>query len=104
MANRGSAAAHVVCKNWQQFGSCRFGDGCHYKGGHAGAPGSIDRGRDVAAADALIMNACFSHAAAPASADGGGAALQDLASQTPADVCARVRTPSIAPKQFNWIL
>jgi hypothetical protein len=35
----GLAAAHAVCKNWQQFGSCRFGDSCNFKDGHTGAPG-----------------------------------------------------------------
>jgi pentatricopeptide repeat protein len=38
----GCAAAHAVCKNWQQYGSCRFGDGCNFKDGHAGAPGGSD--------------------------------------------------------------
>jgi hypothetical protein len=36
----------VVCRNWQQHGSCHFGDGCHYKDGHVGSlsGSSSDRG------------------------------------------------------------
>jgi pentatricopeptide repeat protein len=43
-----AAAANVVCRNWQQRGSCHFGDGCHYKDGHLGLPSgsSGHRGAD----------------------------------------------------------
>ncbi len=48
------------------------------------------------------QGANFSSGEGQTQGNGDGAALQDLASQTPADVCTRVRPPrgppSIAPK------
>jgi pentatricopeptide repeat protein len=34
----------VVCNSWEQYGSCRFGDGCLYKDGHAIGGSSGGRG------------------------------------------------------------
>ena len=33
-----ASSGTVVCNNWQQHGSCHFGEGCRYKDGHSGLP------------------------------------------------------------------
>jgi pentatricopeptide repeat protein len=38
-AAKGAATPRVICKNWQETGSCKFGDKCHFKDGHKSSKG-----------------------------------------------------------------